>query len=870
MVRSPSLSSILPEFTKQSKQLIKQLEKEEARRRSNTPDQSVEERDRTTENLLNTLLCDENMDNVSGTGSNESSPGKDVENEGKDLSPQDEDKENSDCNNGNENDSKSDDVKEVSNDEKSDDDENSDVEICGFPAPDMMQITPPASPATPGNRKRRRNSDEDSEEGVPSVLKVPVHKLFKLQSSRITDDIHLSDPFRHIKWKDGIGSLKDSTIHFKVNQLGVYELMSNEEYYRLLKHKPDPELLDPITARETRKRKVTRDGVYKCVVCHGSGGADEFRSPTICSWTCQEQLSKRFKTESDDDSNSTSPMTDLDETSQQDSPVSFVAPSASSSQKIKEVDAPPELFQNPFPDSRNLFQIGMKLEAIDPFNQSLFCVCTVEDKRGYRIKLRFDSYPSDYNFWVNADSKNIFPPGWCAATDRNIDPPNNYSGSKFDWNNYLKDPKVMAPVQMFPHLKINEGRADHFKPGMKLEVDCPIHLELSGVTVGTVIDIIGRRILIRLDFYDNRYDFWTPVDSPAIHPINWHKTSHAKIHTPYEKEFNWSVYLNRTRAKPVASDAFIPREPLKFEAGMKLEVVDPKNQSLVRPAVVKEVDGHRICVLFDNWPPVYAFWVEDDDPNLRPTNWAKHTKHQLEHYRQKPKSGDACPVIKFCRNIGNFLYKSRSGHKASEECPYRPKNWTVHVLCDRLDFKKKMTIVVHKPPPIQVTPTPKPQQQQLPPQPLKTTNNGIKRLSRKPLPVKTNGDVKIETIDVEIAEEDLDQLLETTTIITHPLKIDDQVKLGSELLKINSTTLPHTETPPIHWTPSQVSSYIKTIPACEKLGPLFDTQEIDGTALLSLTKDELLHQLKIKFGPAVKIYNCILKLREQILMGLIN
>lgn len=78
--------------------------------------------------------------------------------------------------------------------------------------------------------------------------------------------------------------------------------------------------------------------------------------------------------------------------------------------------APPDLFVNAIPKTQNLFEIGQKLEAIDPENSSLFCVCTIVAKCGYRIKLRFDGYPAAYDFWTNADSMNIFPAGWCSKT----------------------------------------------------------------------------------------------------------------------------------------------------------------------------------------------------------------------------------------------------------------------------------------------------------------------------------------------------------------------------------------------------------------------------------------------------------------------
>lgn len=33
--------------------------------------------------------------------------------------------------------------------------------------------------------------------------------------------------------------------------------------------------------------------------------------------------------------------------------------------------------------------------------------------QGYRIRLHFDGYPECYDFWVNADSWDVKPPGWC-------------------------------------------------------------------------------------------------------------------------------------------------------------------------------------------------------------------------------------------------------------------------------------------------------------------------------------------------------------------------------------------------------------------------------------------------------------------------
>lgn len=103
----------------------------------------------------------------------------------------------------------------------------------------------------------------------------------------------------------------------------------------------------------------------------------------------------------------------------------------------------------------------MKLEGLDPVHPSLFCVLTVAEVtefalcfcgklhvavgcpiriqrgpvcpnglfinghlflsvcmlspqvQGYRVRLHFDGYQECYDFWVNADSWDVKPPGWC-------------------------------------------------------------------------------------------------------------------------------------------------------------------------------------------------------------------------------------------------------------------------------------------------------------------------------------------------------------------------------------------------------------------------------------------------------------------------
>ncbi|XP_051554447.1 polyhomeotic-like protein 3 isoform X2 [Myxocyprinus asiaticus] len=58
---------------------------------------------------------------------------------------------------------------------------------------------------------------------------------------------------------------------------------------------------------------------------------------------------------------------------------------------------------------------------------------------------------------------------------------------------------------------------------------------------------------------------------------------------------------------------------------------------------------------------------------------------------------------------------------------------------------------------------------------------------------------------------------------------------------------------PSQWSVEQVCSFISSLPGCHDFAPEFQSQEIDGQALLLLTEDHLMSAMNIKLGPALKI-----------------
>ena len=69
---------------------------------------------------------------------------------------------------------------------------------------------------------------------------------------------------------------------------------------------------------------------------------------------------------------------------------------------------------------------------------------------GYRLRLHFDGYPEHFDFWVNADSMDIFPIMWAEKNKQKLQPPKGYVQNNFNWNAYLKICKASAaPKNIF-------------------------------------------------------------------------------------------------------------------------------------------------------------------------------------------------------------------------------------------------------------------------------------------------------------------------------------------------------------------------------------------------------------------------------------
>ncbi|KAA0188334.1 hypothetical protein HAZT_HAZT009574 [Hyalella azteca] len=91
--------------------------------------------------------------------------------------------------------------------------------------------------------------------------------------------------------------------------------------------------------------------------------------------------------------------------------------------------SPPDIFKDEPPTpSRNHFEPGMKLEAVDKKNPQLICAATVGAVDGDMIHVTFDGWRGAFDYWCRFDSRDIFPPGWCALSGHPLQPPGQMWG----------------------------------------------------------------------------------------------------------------------------------------------------------------------------------------------------------------------------------------------------------------------------------------------------------------------------------------------------------------------------------------------------------------------------------------------------------
>uniref|UniRef100_A0AAG5D4F7 FCS-type domain-containing protein n=1 Tax=Anopheles atroparvus TaxID=41427 RepID=A0AAG5D4F7_ANOAO len=83
--------------------------------------------------------------------------------------------------------------------------------------------------------------------------------------------------------------------------------------------------------------------------------------------------------------------------------------------------ATPEIFhRDPI---RQRFKVGMKVESADLMDPRLICVATISRVVGRLLKVHFDGWDDEYDQWLDSESPDIYPIGWCVLVGHKLEGP---------------------------------------------------------------------------------------------------------------------------------------------------------------------------------------------------------------------------------------------------------------------------------------------------------------------------------------------------------------------------------------------------------------------------------------------------------------
>lgn len=724
--------------------------------------------------------------------------------------------------------------------------------------------------------------DADQESASGSSVSVPSH----------TSEDPLTMIKSVIKWKNNVGYLPGSVCRFKLDSAGELLLVAGDEG---LEEEPFRKRQKLMTA-ELSDQESEDDEIARCKNCKTYGlKRDFFKDSKFCKdcmhlnptyYKMFKQLSLLYEENKNDTPKSSTPATSSPSSPGHGALNHFDFKTFSWKtymEKNKFIAIPYKSFLPsqlcPTKEDRFQFQfqVGMKLEGIDPFHPSRFCVLTVTEIIGPRLRLHFDGYKRKYDFWVNSSNEFIFPAGFCRSTHRKLEPPRGIAADDFVWERYLAETNAeAAPWTLFTcptddRAKFAAVVATGFNVGMKLEAVDRANNNL--VCVASIKDILNDHLLIHFDGWDDSYDYWAHHTSPLIHPINWCKSRGKPLTAPNNYQggeaFNWDTYLAETDMVSVPARAFKTKINNSWKTGMKLEALDLHNPRFIRVATIASRTGHFVKIHFDGWDDKYDYWIDDDCPNLHPINWCSQANHPLQpppSFVQNSKKTKTTCTVTNCNGRGHVRWYNHRRHDTVEDCPYSDKNLDTEPT-DRYESDNESVESDEdeggedEDDDDDVENDKEAENLEVKSEEEKDGISEENQQDQMEMPI-TNGVLSFSTEEDEqdllnysiaLLEQDYCTVKQKKPILSRCNYLLNGSEGEFELKKVTT------------WDYTLVERFVRALTGDEQSAALFSDEKIDGEAMLLLKQSDITDQLHLKLGPATKLYSCIAEIRAALL-----
>jgi len=574
--------------------------------------------------------------------------------------------------------------------------------------------------------------------------------------------------------------------------------------------------------------------------------------------------------------------------------------------ETKSEAAPAENFKQSLIPPVNNFVIGEKLETIDPRNQDSWCIGTIIETDGPRLRIRLDGTDDRNDFWRLVDSSELRSYGTTTKFGGQIVPPLGFQQTSTRWAKYFEKNVKNGPFAAESCFKPQPTRPERnfFRKGQKLEAVDPKHPQF--ICPATVSNILpgGYKIMIELDGWSSSNNF--PVDyySRDIFPVGWCQSAGIRLCPVGGNPSNRTS--TKTLTTPNKANGNIRKKtsisPQSNDSSYSPTTMDEKNNNLVKKSkslkTSEEKKDRRNSIDFDEHQenlnekkqPIVTVFLNYTGDNsgiiLNP--------HKFRFLMPSKFGPDYCSVV-----LTTIL-------DSCVKCTFQPPSFISRIrdLFPTPNEEKKNSFQKIKLENHTEIYVPQMKTSEDFWEVVRTVQTGILAgqdlfISTQPLPTNQSNDSSSSFLDSSISpdKKDLSPLHRTTInektkrksteFLSHTenrsfltnSKVprsnssersahETKVALTSIDVKPSTTTTINSSNGvgkrrPERFTPSEVADFIRKIdPTFENLATRFFQEEIDGKALLLLNTDTLMRHMGLKLGPSLKIVHHIEQLRK--------